>query len=214
LRRQVNFGEYLTYCELPFTTSLVHIPSPTPLYMFTYKPFRKHPELLNDFAQPYFEDNCYSQLTGPMRAWYVDHFSWLFIGPRGTFTPLHVDLFRTHAWLAQIRGRKHCLLYSPDDRAYYREDMNLTNPDPDSYPSELRKATAYESILEPGETLCVPSGWAHHVVSLSASITLSFNFVNRSNYTEHILGICAELPRWTAMANQPEFREAVLASCP
>jgi hypothetical protein len=33
-------------------------------------------------------------------------FHWVFIGAAGQATPTHVDPTLTHAWLAQLRGRK------------------------------------------------------------------------------------------------------------
>jgi hypothetical protein len=71
VRQRVSFAEYLTYCEFPFATSLVNVPSSSPLYLFLCQPFSKYPELLEDFAPPYFEDNCYRSLAGQLREWLV-----------------------------------------------------------------------------------------------------------------------------------------------
>ena len=33
-------------------------------------------------------------------------FTWIFIGAKGSFTPLHCDVWMTDAWLAEFEGRK------------------------------------------------------------------------------------------------------------
>jgi len=58
--------------------------------------------LKNDFALPHFAHDWFGKL--PKRD--DPCFRWIFLGPGGSKTPLHVDPCLTHAWLAQIRGRK------------------------------------------------------------------------------------------------------------
>jgi hypothetical protein len=63
-------------------------------------------------------------------------------------------------------------------------------------------------VLEPGELVCIPRGWAHRVVSLAPSISLTFNFVSRSNLTAHVLEICRDLPLWVRKISGEPFRNA------
>ena len=37
---------------------------------------------------------------------YQPPFTWIFIGAKGSFTPLHCDVWMTDAWMAQFEGRK------------------------------------------------------------------------------------------------------------
>ena len=61
-----------------------------------------NPALMQDFVVPAFARDWFDKLPkkeDPM-------FRWIFLGPGGSKTPLHIDPCLTHAWLAQIRGRK------------------------------------------------------------------------------------------------------------
>jgi hypothetical protein len=175
LGRRMSLREYLVYAQRPETSDVSLVASPTPLYLTTYSPFVDHPSLRDDFDDPYFLENWYRASEGALRDWYETGFGWIFIGPRGTFTALHDDLFGTHAWLAQLTGRKRCLMFPPTDAA---------------------RATPFETIVEPGEVLFIPAGWVHEVEALDASITLTFNYVNASNFAGHIAAIVQQMPLW------------------
>jgi hypothetical protein len=41
---------------------------------------------------------------------------------------------------------------------------------------------------------------------MDPSITLTFNFVNKTNFALHLLEICRDLPRWVKRIDVPEFR--------
>ena len=206
--RSVRLDEYLLYVEYPFLSPLSKVASPRPLYLTSFSPFARHPELLEDFGEPYFVDNAYRELQGALRDWYFDQFTWVFMGPAGTLSPLHVDLFATHAWLAQISGRKHFLLFSPADAdCLYDGAVDLDHPDLERHPL-LARARPIEAVLGPGEVIFIPRGWAHRVVSLDPSVSVTFNFVDRSNCMAHVLAICRELPLWVRKIDKPAFREA------
>jgi hypothetical protein len=205
--RLIQLRKFLLYCQHPWTSQLCEAATGTPFYV-SFKPFGKYPDMLDDFEQPYFFDNFYEELPREYRAWFLKFFSYLFLGPSGTVTPLHVDLYMTHAWLTQIAGRKHLLLFSPADRELvYHGAVDPLHPDLAKYP-RFSEATAYEAVLEPGETVLFPAGWYHHVVSLDPSISLSFNGVNRTNIIAHILSISENLPRWARQVNLTDFRDA------
>jgi len=205
--RRVAFGEFLTYCQFPFATKLAGI-SEHSMYLTGYSPFSKHPELLKDFADPYFVENSYRTLEGALADWYNDNFSWIFIGPRGTWSPLHIDLYATHAWLAQITGRKRILLFCPTDNSrLYNGEVDLLSPDLNKHPL-LAEAKPYEAILEPGDVIFIPAGWPHDVVSLDASISVTANFAGPSNFIPHLMAICRDLPGWVKKIDTPGFREA------
>ena len=40
-------------------------------------------------------------------------YRFLYIGPRGSWTPLHEDVFGSYSWSANIVGRKRWLFYRP-----------------------------------------------------------------------------------------------------
>jgi hypothetical protein len=132
-----------------------------------------HPELAADYQFPKYFFDWYTLLPGFMRLPYPR----IFIGPKGAVTPLHMDIWKTHAWLSQLVGRKRWLLFPPEQDAFlynYRVDPN--RPDLEQFPL-YRQARPMECVIGPGETVFVPSGWAHWVESLDATISLSSNYM-------------------------------------
>ena len=102
-------------------------------------------------------------------------------GPAGTITPLHYDVL--DLVLTQVRGSKHCRLYSPDQKQWLYNtigvfsDVDVEQPDLVKYPL-FENAQVDEFDLLAGEMLFLPQGHWHQVRSLTPSISVSFtNFL-------------------------------------
>jgi ribosomal protein L16 Arg81 hydroxylase len=122
-------------------------------------------------------------------------YSGVFLGPADSFSSLHQDYWHTHAYLAQIQGRKRAILFSPEESDFlYGGKVHPEQPDFGRFPL-FDRATAHECILEPGEILLMPAAWWHCVRGLEKSITVSHNFFTESNLTEHITHVLQKLPR-------------------
>lgn len=112
--------------------------------------------------------------------------SFLWFGPKGTFTPLHHDL--TNNMLIQIYGRKKISLISPLQVPYLYNDKgvfsDVFNPDDPAERAKfklLQHTTKLECVLEPGDAIFIPIGWWHYVESLDTSISITFNNFNADN---------------------------------
>lgn len=118
----------------------------------------------------------------------IGNSSFLWFGPKGTFTPLHHDL--TNNMLIQLYGRKKVTLIPAtqvphiyNDRWVFSEIGNPEEVDLEKYP-EWKNVTPIECILEEGDALFIPIGWWHCVESLDTSISLSFvNFNAKNDYS-------------------------------
>jgi hypothetical protein len=133
----------------------------------------ENPELAQDYSYPEYFFDWFSLLPGFMRLKYPR----IFIGPRGAVTPLHLDIWGTHAWLTQLVGRKRWILFSPDQRPLLHElQVDPNQPDHQRFPLFCR-AQGFECTIGPGDTVFVPGGWAHWVESLDSSISLSSNYM-------------------------------------
>jgi Cupin-like domain len=113
-------------------------------------------------------------------------------GNGGEFPVLHYDGAGVHAFLMQIYGRKQFIVYPPDQEQYLypsperqnlSEIRDLEHPDLNKYPL-FKNAVPIKFVLEPGELLFVPSHWWHTTKMLTASITISVNVINQSNWHE------------------------------
>jgi hypothetical protein len=109
---------------------------------------------------------------------------WLYVSRQGALTPLHQDNNAVIAYLAQIEGHKDAILYHPRDKAYFHNSavgyLDPMHPDDVDFPA-WREAQPWVGSLVPGDLLIWGPNWAHHVITRSDSITVSFDIVNGMN---------------------------------
>ena len=160
---------------------------------FRNQPIRSvFPELLPDLlpVPPYILPNW---LRGPFYPSAGREAEIYIGGAGGGFPFLHYDANSTHAFLAQVYGEKEAILYSPDDTQYMyaKTDVprrrhhswitDVENPDLNQFPL-FANAVAWRGVLTPGSLLFIPSRWWHTARMLTASITISYNVANGSNW--------------------------------
>nr|WP_217433522.1 MULTISPECIES: cupin-like domain-containing protein [Pseudomonas] len=119
---------------------------------------------------PYFERSLY---IAP-RIW---------IGPKGTLTPLHRD--DADNLFAQVWGDKSFILAAPHHRPALGTwstspkggldgcDFNPDAPDYQRFP-DARGVTFLRVLLQAGDLLFLPEGWFHQVESVSTSLSVNF----------------------------------------
>jgi hypothetical protein len=114
-----------------------------------------------------------------------DDYRFTYVGPKGTFTPLHRDVYGSYSWSSNILGRKRWWLIPPEYTDIFRirqgnEDMVFDIRD---LSEEIWKGRVMVAEQEAGETIFVPSGWYHQVENL--------DFVSTSRYSTSLS--CGEL---------------------
>ena len=103
--------------------------------------------------------------------------TFLWLGPKGTVTPLHHDV--VNVLFVQLVGRKRFLIAPPDHTplVYNRRgvfgDVDPEQVDYEQFP-RFRDARMREVWMSPGDALFLPVGWWHHVRSMDTSISVSF----------------------------------------
>jgi histone arginine demethylase JMJD6 len=151
----------------------------------------EHPELSADYSFPPYFFDWFKRLPPFMQLPYPR----IFIGPKGAVTPLHMDIWRTHAWLSQLVGRKRWILFPPEQSdLLYDYQVDPERPDLKRFPL-YRHARPVECTIGPGDTIFVPTGWAHWVVSMDPTISLTSNYMGPGCF-------------WPALSNS--VRELVL----
>ncbi|XP_061549664.1 2-oxoglutarate and iron-dependent oxygenase JMJD4 isoform X1 [Phyllopteryx taeniolatus] len=119
----------------------------------------------------------------------VDDYRFVYMGPKGSWTPFHADVFRSYSWSANICGRKKWLLYPPGQEEFLRDThgnlpFDVTSADlrdGSLFPRFPQAGQPLEIIQEAGEIIFVPSGWHHQVYNLEDTISINHNWLNGCN---------------------------------
>ncbi len=156
----MKFGDYLDLIRR----------EPTDLRIFFFNLFKKVPSLFDDIKIP-------KNLMGG----FIESMPALFFGGSNSVTFLHYDIDLPHIFHTHFGGRKHIILfdYKWKDRlyclpnaTYALEDYKVDNPDFEKYPA-LKGIEGYETMLEHGDTLFMPSGMWHWMKYVDGSFSLS-----------------------------------------
>ncbi len=166
IAKTMKFGDYLTMIQK----------GPTDLRIFLFDIFKKVPELANDIKFP-------TIMNG-----FLKSYKYVFFGGQDAITSLHYDMDCSNVFLTQFQTKKQVILFSPQEskRLYHHpftvmSKVDPLNPDYDRFPA-LRDATAYETILEHGETIFIPSLWWHHIKYVEGGFSLALR-ANNSIFT-------------------------------
>jgi hypothetical protein len=126
------------------------------------------PELRHDFP-------CPSIMKGIM-----GKMGFMFFGAKGIKVRIHQDMDMSNVLLTQFYGRKKVVLVSPKySKLLYKLPLNthslidLDKPDFEKYPG-LNYITIQECILEPGDSLFMPSGYWHYITYLDGGFSVSY----------------------------------------
>lgn len=154
--------------KIPFRDYLEMIEAgPTKYRMFLFNLFKHAPELCDDFNTPTIMDGFYNT------------FPFMFFGGEGSYVALHYDIDLSHVFLNQLHGRKRVVLFPPEvSKKIYHHPytvasyIDVDNPDYEKHPA-LKEVEGYECIIQPGETLFMPSGHWHYVEYLDGGYSIS-----------------------------------------
>lgn len=140
---------------------------PTNLRMFLFNIFKHVPELCNDFYMPTIMDG------------FIRDFPFMFFGGEGSKVALHYDIDLSHVFLNQFYGRKRVVLFPPEQSKFIYQHpftvasyVDINRPDYGQYPA-LRHVQGYEVILQPGESLFMPSEYWHYIEYLDGGYSIS-----------------------------------------
>lgn len=193
---ETSFEQYLRYIEDPDDVQNIYkdcwmegdyekfLALGLPLYCGSLR-------IVHQASDPIFTE-VQPLLPEPLQAWnhalpyYYSLFNhlWLLVSLPGALTPLHIDNNGTIATIAQLKGRKTATLYSPDDLRHVRNPeigfLDPEQPDERDFPT-WERAVKWVADLDVGQVLFVGTNWAHHVKTVETSISVSFDFVDRTN---------------------------------
>lgn len=156
--KNMPFGEFL---------DILVGKEPCELRLFLFNLFRHAPELKRDYKMPTIMDGFYND------------FPYMFFGGKGSKVALHYDIDLSHVFLNQIHGKKRVVLFAPDQsKLIYHlpytvaSYIDINRPDYENYPVQ-QFAEGMEVVLEPGDTLFIPSGYWYYIEYIDGGYSLS-----------------------------------------
>lgn len=163
---------------------------PTNLRIFLYDMFKHDPQLKKDFPCP----GLFKGILGG-----VGH---MFFGGKNTKVRIHYDIDMSNVLHTHFGGRKRVVLIPPEyTRMLYCLPLNtyslidLDKPDYKKYPA-LQFIKGYDFILEPGDSVFMPSGYWHYMTYLESGFSVSYRKLSPSLITmaAGFLNLCVCLP--------------------
>jgi hypothetical protein len=197
---RTTFSKYLEYVQAPCRAeSLFH----EAWVRGSYEEFRSlgaplycgSLRFVGDSTDPII-DEVRPLVPTPLECWNEDlpyfyelhNHLWVYVSLPGALTPLHIDNNGVIAYLAQFKGAKQVILYSPQDRVHYFNPdvghMDPLAPDAAEFPT-WQEAQAWTATLRAGQLLIWGSEWAHHVLTVEEAISTSLDFVNQTNIGQY-----------------------------
>lgn len=160
---QMKFADYL---------ELITSESNTDKRLFLFNIFKHKPQLRNDFDYP------------PLTRFYLKKLPFMFFGGKNSIVRLHQDMDWSNVFLTQLHGRKEVVLFHPKySKLLYRypfgvhSSVNIETPDYDKFPG-LRFVEGLHCVMEPGDTLFIPSGYWHHIKYLEGGYAINQRALN------------------------------------
>ena len=113
---------------------------------------------------------------------FIFYFRWLFIGPAGTYSRLHIDPAGSSAWNACLEGTKRFVFFEPFVMHDLHEDLSNPASGKHLFPEYLADQTAIrhsgiEIIAKAGDVVYAPPRWPHFVENMEASVSVTENFI-------------------------------------
>lgn len=110
-----------------------------------------------------------------------DDYRFVYMGPKGSWTSYHSDVFGSFSWSTNIMGHKKWLIMSPGEELKLAD--RLGNVPFSIYEQMLDEhGVEYYTINQKAnEAVFVPSGWFHQVWNLTDTISVNHNWFNACN---------------------------------
>lgn len=222
LNIQSTLHEYIDYCadSKPFEASYYYdssgetgrkLFSNEPIYLFGHnvwhdeilKKFISCPEYLGDWFDKYF--NKYRDLIV-----YGSGHTWLFVGPKNTKSEMHTDHHCVHTTIQQLDGIKRFFCIDKEHMQFIEDcteesflksiEFHLNNEGKclvsdllgDKDLSIFNSIKVYWGDLYPGDLIYLPDNYGHYANSLTASFSVSRDFIDERNADNYFTSIMLE----------------------
>ncbi|PIK40416.1 putative jmjC domain-containing protein 4 [Apostichopus japonicus] len=124
-----------------------------------------------------------------------DDYRFVYMGPKGSWTPFHADVFRSFSWSANVCGKKRWILVPAGQEKHLQDHLgNLPYDVTSCGKTDNRKSyTPMEVVQSVGEVIFVPSGWHHQVFNMEDTISINHNWFNGTSISRSFVFLQSEL---------------------
>uniref|UniRef100_A0A0V0JCQ3 Jumonji domain-containing protein 4 n=3 Tax=Schistocephalus solidus TaxID=70667 RepID=A0A0V0JCQ3_SCHSO len=157
------------------------------LYLKDWHYFRGHEPALFFTTPVHFSSDWLNEFFA-FRTDVDDDFKFVYAGPKGTWTPLHSDVYRSYSWSVNVVGVKRWWMFPPGEEKKLLSTQGHLPPDIrdrqfafQDEDSDLPRCYCFDQF--PGQAVFVPSGWYHEVLNLTDCVSINHNWINACNVT-------------------------------
>ena len=117
----------------------------------------------------------------------ISDYRFVYMGPKGSCTPFHRDVYSSYSWSANVCGEKEWILIHPDHEKVLREKYGSRGELPFDVSFLLDDEKFIEEInplvltQKTGQVIFVPSDWMHQVKNTKDTISINHNWFNACN---------------------------------
>nr|BAN21255.1 hypothetical protein [Riptortus pedestris] len=147
-----------------------------------------------------------------------DDYRFVYMGPNGSWTPFHSDVFSSFSWSVNICGEKKWVFFRPGDEEKLRDKFGKL-PYSVGTPESAVSSGALLLTQSVGDAVFVPSGWHHQVWNVKETISINHNWINGCNIgkmweeiVKKLLEVEAEISDCRDMDNWSEHCQLLLNS--
>ncbi|EDV30820.1 uncharacterized protein Dana_GF14855 [Drosophila ananassae] len=110
-----------------------------------------------------------------------DDYRFVYMGPKGSWTSYHSDVFGSFSWSTNIMGHKKWLIMSPGEELKLADRLGNVPFSIDEQMLDEHGVEYYTINQKANEAVFVPSGWFHQVWNLTDTISVNHNWFNACN---------------------------------
>lgn len=142
-----------------------HLRNELPEYQFYTVP--KY--FASDFLNQYLSD------TGQ------EDYKFVYIGPSGSYTPFHADVYSSFSWSVNIFGRKSWIFVPPGEEQKLKDRFGNLPFTIDTKILDEKNVKHFIVTQETGNAIFVPSNWHHQVLNEVDTVSINHNWFNGTN---------------------------------
>lgn len=175
-KSEISLHKYFDWWEL-FISSRHSLKSDDLLYLKDWHLQQEEAETNADFYEvpKYFRSDWLNEYLVESKK---QDYRFVYMGPKGSWTPFHSDVYSSFSWSTNIVGLKRWI-FLPELEERQLLDNNQRLPFfIDSDELLARNIPHYDELQGPNEAVFVPSGWFHQVWNLEDTISVNHNWFN------------------------------------